>query len=99
MASSADKPSVDAATGSTVACRHCGRVVGGTVHTRTSYVVDGFVLHTGPSEPAVGRRSAYDEVGFVYQRLLRPVTLVTCADCWADPVRRAAHLSWIHADD
>ena len=79
-------------------CRHCGRAVHETLHTRTSYVVDGYVLHTGPTESAVVRRADSDEV-FVYQRLLHPITLVVCAACYADPARRAIHLSWSFAVD
>lgn len=80
-------------------CRHCGRDVNETVHTRASYVVDGYVLHTGPTDTTVVRRPDSDDVAFVYQRLLRPVTLVTCARCYADPERRAAHLTWTYAVD
>ncbi len=94
-----EKPTSDSAAPTARACRHCGRAVGETMHTRTSYAVAGFVLHTGPTESAVGRRSAFDETGFVYQRLLRAVTLVTCAACYADPLRRAAHRSWAYPAD
>ena len=81
------------------ACRSCGRAVHETVHTRTTFVVDGFVLHTGPTEPTAVRRADSDEVAFVYQRLLQPVRLVTCATCFRDAAARAAHLSWTQPDD
>jgi hypothetical protein len=95
----ADRPSSDAAATPSGSCRHCGRAVAETLHARASYTVGGFVLHTGPTETAVVRRPDSDEVAFVYQRLLHPVTLVTCARCYADPTRRALHLTWTYSVD
>ena len=99
MARAADRPSSDASAVPPGSCRHCGCAVAETLHTRASYVVGGFVLHTGPTEPAVVRRGDSDELALVYQRLLRPVTLVTCARCYAEPERRALHLTWTYAVD
>ena len=80
-------------------CDHCGRAVRETLHGRGSYVVDGFVLHTGETEPAIVRRADSDEVVLTYQRLVRPVVLVICADCYADPVRRRRYESWSYPTD
>ena len=80
-------------------CDQCGRLVKETMHSRASYAVDCFALHTGETEPAVVRRSDSDEVALVFQRLVRPVLLITCADCYADPVRRQRHQSWAYAAD
>ncbi len=80
-------------------CDQCGRVVRETLHGRGAYLVDRFVLHTGETEPAIVRRADSDEVAFTYQRLVRPVVLVTCADCYADPARRRRHESWSYPAD
>jgi hypothetical protein len=80
-------------------CHLCGRAVRETVHERAAYAVDGFVLYTGETEEAVIRRGDADEAGLVYRRLVRPVRLLTCADCYADPVRRARHRSWRYPGD
>lgn len=70
-------------------CSHCGRAVRPTTHTRESWRVDHYLLHTGEVEPAVYRR---DEEGHAieYLRLVRPELVVTCADCYAEPAVRAA---------
>ncbi len=69
------------------------------MHGRLSYRVDGFVLHTGETEEATVRRADSDEVALVYRRLVRPVVLLTCCDCYADPVRRRRHQSWEYPAD
>jgi hypothetical protein len=69
------------------------------MHRRGGYVVDGYVLHTGPTETTVVRRADVDEVALVYQRLLEVVVSITCADCYADPARRARHQSWAYPAD
>jgi hypothetical protein len=80
-------------------CDHCGRTVRETMHERSTYVVDAFVLHTGDTEPAVVRRADSDAVAFTYRRLIRPVAIVTCADCYADPAVRSRHETWRHPLD
>ena len=80
-------------------CDHCGRAVGETLHSRTSYVVDCFVLHTGATETAIVRRPDSDEIVLVYQRLVRPALVITCADCYADPRCRRRHESWAYPAD
>lgn len=77
-------------------CDQCGRAVRETVHGRGAYAVDAFALYTGETEPAIVRRPDSDEVVLVYQRLVRSVVLITCADCYADPVRRRRHQSWVY---
>jgi hypothetical protein len=68
------------------------------MHRRGDYRVDGFALHTGPTEAAVFRRQD-DEAGVVYQRLLTPIVLVTCVDCFADERLRRRHRSWAYPVD
>jgi hypothetical protein len=65
-----------------------------TVHRRSSYAVDCFLLHTGETEPAIVRRPESDEIALVYRRLVRPIVVITCADCYADPGCRRRHQSW-----
>jgi hypothetical protein len=80
-------------------CDHCGRVVRETLHSRTSYVVDCFVRHTGATEIAIVRRPASDETVLVYQRLVRPAVVITCTDCYDDPRCRRRHQSWAYPAD
>jgi hypothetical protein len=62
-------------------CDHCGRSVKETRHTRTSYTVDYYSLHTG----AVETCSLVTDDGehrLTFQRLLRPEEVITCVDCY-----------------
>lgn len=70
-------------------CHYCGREVSETMHTRSSYRVDYYGLHTGDVEPAtISRRDDPTEVVTVL-RLIRPAEVWTCADCYRQPhVRR-----------
>jgi hypothetical protein len=77
-------------------CDGCGRAVRETMHQRGSYVVDAFVLHTGETEPAVVRRPDSDAVLFAYARLVRPVVVITCADCYATAAGRCRHQSFAY---
>jgi hypothetical protein len=68
-------------------CDHCGRGVCETSHTRGDYRVDFYSMHTGDVEECSmslddGERTR------VYQKLLRPVEIVTCSDCYRDPEMR-----------
>ena len=80
-------------------CHHCGRLVRETTHTRLSYSVDGFALHTGETEEAMVRRSDSDEIALVYRRLVRPVVVHTCRDCYAELAVRRRHQSWAYPAD
>lgn len=77
-------------------CDGCGRAVRETMHQRAACVVDAFVLHTGETEPAVVRRPDSDAVVLAYERLVRPVIVVTCADCYATPAGRRRHQSFTY---
>jgi hypothetical protein len=77
-------------------CDRCGRLVRETMHQRGRWVVDAYVLHTGETEPAVVRRPDSEAIVLEYQRLVRPVVVVTCADCYADPAARRRHESWAY---
>lgn len=66
-------------------CSHCGREVTETVHTRSSYRVDYYLLHTGEVEPTTIQR-ADDPSGVVtVLKLSRANTVVTCAECYRQP--------------
>ena len=66
-------------------CDHCGRAVHETQHTRTSYTVDYYSLHSGHGEVCsfIGEDG---QRGATYVRLLDRFDVVTCAQCY----RRAA---------
>lgn len=66
-------------------CTHCGRPVGETVHTRTSYAVDFYVLHTGAVEPLTMQRTDEPYGSVTVLKLIAPRTVVTCADCYRQP--------------
>lgn len=70
-------------------CHHCGRALSETVHTRSSYRVGFYGLHTGDVEPvSIPRRDDPTEVVTVL-RLVRAHEIWTCADCYRQPnVRR-----------
>ena len=70
-------------------CHHCGREVTETVHTRLSYRVDYYALHTGEVEPMLLPRSDDAARAISALKLLRATEIVTCADCYRQPrVRR-----------
>lgn len=84
----ATAPKVAALVRQELRCAHCGRVVHETVHTRAAYVVDYYELHTGPVEEGTFRHGE-DGPLQVYQRLLAPELVITCADCYRQPAIRA----------
>src|SRR5436309_11627683 len=63
-------------------CSHCGREVTETVHTRSSYRVDYYALHTGEVEPVTMARGDETMPLVTVLKLLRPSEVVTCADCY-----------------
>ncbi len=69
---------------SNLRCSHCGRPVKETAHTRSSYRVDYYSMHTGDVEPLLVKVEE-DEPPAVFQRLLHPVEVVTCAECYKCP--------------
>ncbi len=76
-----DPPDAAAFLGRRFRCDHCGRPVDETRHTRTSYRVDYYALHTGAVEECSlmtedGQRST------TYLKLINQVDVVTCADCY-----------------
>lgn len=68
-------------------CAHCGRAVVETQHSRTSYRVDYYSLHTGDVEPVT---MVLDEDGpaVTFQKLVSTVNVITCADCYRLPAVR-----------
>jgi len=65
-------------------CRHCGREVGETLHTRSSYRVDYYAMHTGDVEPITILRPDDPEPLTVW-RLLHVTEVLTCVDCYRLP--------------
>jgi hypothetical protein len=70
-------------------CHHCGRQVAETIHTRSTYRVDYYALHTGEVEPAtIARRDDPEDIVTV-MRLVRAWEIFTCVDCYrSSGVRR-----------
>jgi hypothetical protein len=66
-------------------CHHCGREVSETTHTRSSYQVDYYLLHTGEVEPVTIQRTDDPASAITALKLLRVTTVVTCADCYRQP--------------
>jgi hypothetical protein len=66
-------------------CDHCGREVGETVHTRSSYAVDYYVLYTGAVEPMTIQHADEPSGTITVLKLVEPRTVVTCADCYRQP--------------
>jgi len=66
-------------------CTHCGREVAETLHTRSSYHVDYYLLHTGDVQPTTVARPD-DPAGVItILKLSRVNIVVTCADCYRQP--------------
>ena len=69
-------------------CDHCGRAVRETQHTRTSYTVDYYSVHSGTGEVCsfVGEDG---QRGATYVKLLDRFDVVTCAQCYRQADVRA----------
>ena len=74
-------------------CSRCGGAVDGTQHTRTGYVVGYYVLHTGRTEEAAVRRRD-DEAPITYRRVLEPLDVVSCPQCFGEPEMRRLWLGF-----
>lgn len=61
-------------------CTHCGHEVAETMHTRASYRVGYYTLHTGDVEPMTIQRA--DEEAVTVLKLLTRRDVVTCAECY-----------------
>jgi len=66
-------------------CTHCGRPVAETVHTRSSYAVDYYSLHTGAVESMTVQRTDEPYGTITVLKLIESRTVVTCADCYRQP--------------
>jgi len=77
-------------------CTHCGRLVAETRHTRETWRVDYYLLHTGDVEPTAVARDGETEV-VTYLKLVRAVDIVTCVDCYRDPAVREEREERFHA--
>ncbi len=62
-------------------CDHCGRAVRETQHTRTSYTVDYYSVHSGHGEVCsfVGEDG---HRGSTYVKLLDRFDVITCVQCY-----------------
>jgi len=69
-------------------CHHCGGEVAETVHTRTSYRVGYYSLHTGDVAPVELIRDDDPATVVTVLRLIRPYDVFTCARCYSDPAVR-----------
>jgi hypothetical protein len=67
----------------TLRCDHCSRAVCETQHTRASYRVDYYSLHTGEVEESTVAHESGST--FTYQKLVSVVHMITCADCYRKP--------------
>jgi hypothetical protein len=71
-------------------CHHCGREVAETMHTRSTYRVDYYALHTGEVEQTTMARSDDPADLMTVMRLVHAIEIFTCVDCYRQPsVRRA----------
>ena len=66
-------------------CHHCGREVSETTHTRSSYQVGYYFLHTGEVEPITVQRTEDPATAISALKLMRAITVFTCADCYRRP--------------
>ena len=71
-------------------CEHCGRAVSETVHTRASYRVDYYALHTGEVEPMTVASGDDTVPALTVFKLVRPADVVTCVQCYRRPEVRVA---------
>jgi len=63
------------------------------MHTRSTYRVDYYTLHTGDVEPTTMARSDDPSDVVTVMRLVRAFEILTCADCYRRaPVRREREL-------
>ncbi len=56
-----------------------------TVHTRSSYRVDYYALHTGEVEPMTLPRTDEAAPLVTFLKLLRASEVITCAECYRQP--------------
>ena len=62
-------------------CDHCGRTVRETEHTRTSYTVDYYSVHSGHGE-ICSFAGELGQRGASYVKLLDRFDVITCAQCY-----------------
>ena len=66
-------------------CFHCDREVRETIHTQKSYSVDYYRLHTGNTEWAFFINPKEDAPPLRYLKLIQPIDIFTCVQCYARP--------------
>jgi hypothetical protein len=62
-------------------CDHCGRAVHETQHTRTTYTVDYYSLHSGNGE-VCSFAGELGQRGGTYVKLVDRFDVITCAECY-----------------
>jgi hypothetical protein len=73
----------DASLDPALRCDHCGRAVHETLHTRTSYRVDYYTLHSGHGELCTVAGDEHHHP-LTYVRLVDRFDVITCADCYRE---------------
>jgi hypothetical protein len=73
---------------SALRCDHCGRPVSETRHTRTSYAVDYYSVHSGHGE-VCSFTTDDGQRGGAYVKLLDRFDVITCVQCYGQPSVRA----------
>jgi hypothetical protein len=71
----------DGSADAALRCDHCARPVRETVHTRTSYRVDYYTLHSGHGEWCTVAGDDRQHA-FTYVRLVDRFDVITCSDCY-----------------
>ncbi len=72
-------------------CSRCGRAIGSTLHTKSTYQVSGYSVLMGDTEPATWRSPGdEDGRGKPYLKLTRPLLVAVCTRCEAVPDVRHA---------
>lgn len=66
-------------------CHHCGREVGETRHTRSSYKVGYYDLHGGDVEMVTKVRPEEEGGTMTILRLVHPTEFYTCGECYGLP--------------
>ena len=70
-------------------CFHCRREVSLTIHKPKGYQVDYYRLHTGYTEVDYLVNPKTDAPPLRYLRLIHPIDIFTCVECYARPdIRR-----------
>jgi hypothetical protein len=87
----------DASLEPALRCNHCGRAVRETLHTRTSYRVDYYTLHSGHGELCTVAGDDRQQA-FTYVRLFDHFDVISCADCYPQAAVQAERDRQFHPE-